>query len=160
MMKKLLVVCIFSYLHTFTFAYSASVNMLSCCPGEDTATQARFVWHSDSDACLLFCAKASNPASYTVVPYRKRVKPVAFRSADVAYCKYEANISDLEPGTEYVYWVEVGSEKFPEQRFKTAGTDGSFNFLWMSDVHSHPDNPGKMTTVEAKIGRASCRERV
>ena len=131
------------------FAYGATVNMLSCCPGENTATEARFVWHSDSTSCLLFCAKASNPAKvYTIVPYAKKNKPVAFRSADVAYYKYEAKVSDLEPDTEYIYWVEVGDEKFPVQRFKTAGTSGSFNFLWMSDVHAHPDNPGKMTTVE------------
>lgn len=130
-------------------AYGATVNMLSCCPGENTATEARFVWHSDSTSCLLFCAKASNPAKvYTIVPYAKKNKPVAFRSADVAYYKYEAKVSDLEPDTEYIYWVEVGDEKFPVQRFKTAGTSGSFNFLWMSDVHAHPDNPGKMTTVE------------
>ena len=123
--------------------------MLSCCPGENSATEARFVWHSDSTSCLLFCAKASNPAKvYTIVPYAKKNKPVAFRSADVAYYKYEAKVSDLEPDTEYIYWVEVGDEKFPVQRFKTAGTSGSFNFLWMSDVHAHPDNPGKMTMVE------------
>ena len=131
------------------FAYGATVNMLSCCPGEDTATQARFVWHSDSDACLLFCAKASDTTgAHTILPYSKTKKPVTFRSPDGTYYKYTAELSDLEPGTEYVYWVEIGSEKFPEQRFKTAGTGGSFNFLWMSDVHSHPDNPGKMTTVE------------
>ena len=41
----------------------AEFNMLSCCPGEDTANEARFVWHSDSSACLLYCAKASDPAS-------------------------------------------------------------------------------------------------
>ena len=130
-------------------AYGATVNMLSCCPGENSATEARFVWHSDSTSCLLFCAKTSNSAKvYTIVPYAKKNKPVAFRSADVAYYKYEAKVSDLEPDTEYIYWVEVGDEKFPVQRFKTAGTSGSFNFLWMSDVHAHPDNPGKMTTVE------------
>ena len=122
--------------------------MLSCCPGEDTATQARFVWHSDSDSCQLFCARASNPANRSEVSCIKVQKPVAFRSSDVSYYKYEAEVSNLKPGTEYVYWVESGSEKYPVQRFKTAGTSGSWNFLWMSDVHSHPDNPGKMTTVE------------
>ena len=149
-MKKLVGISIFACLHIFTVAYCATVNMLSCCPGEDTATEARFVWHSDSDACLLFCAKASNPLNeYTILTRNYCMKkPATFRSDDVTYYKYEANVSDLEPGTEYIYWVEVGDEKFPVQRFKTAGTSGSYNFLWMSDVHAHPDNPGKMTTVE------------
>ena len=148
-MKKLLGISILAYLQTVAFAYSAEVNLLSCCPGEDTATEARFVWHSDSDACLLFCAKASNPLNeYTILTRSYRVKPVTFREPNANYNQYEAKVSDLEPGTEYIYWVEVGDEKFPVQRFKTAGTSGSYNFLWMSDVHAHPDNPGKMTTVE------------
>ena len=130
-------------------ALAVDFNMLSCCPGENTATQARFVWHSDSSSCLLFCAKASSPENvYTILPYARQNKPVAFRSADGAYYKYEAQISDLEPDTEYLYWVEAGSDASTRQKFKTAGTSGSFNFLWMSDVHAHPDNPGKMTTVE------------
>ena len=98
-MKKLLGISIFAFLHISTVAYSATVNMLSCCPGEDTATEARFVWHSDSTSCLLFCAKASNPLNeYSVLTrnYCKK-KPVAFLSADVTYYKYEANVSDLEP---------------------------------------------------------------
>ena len=149
---NILGVCIFAYLHTFTFSHCAegvTFDMLSCCPGEDNATQARFVWHSDSDSCLLFCAKASDTTgAHTILPHRKIKKPVTFRLPDVTYYKYTAEISDLEPGTEYVYWIEVGSEKSSVQRFKSAGTSGSWNFLWMSDVHAHPDNPGKMTTVE------------
>ena len=131
-------------------AQAATFDMLSCCPGQDNSTQARFVWHSDSDSCLLFCAKASDSASdvHTILPHTKVYKPVTFRSSDVNYYKYTAEISDLEPGTEYVYWVEAGGEKSPVQHFRSAGTSGSWNFLWMSDVHAHPDNPGKMTTVE------------
>ena len=131
-------------------AMAVSFDMLSCCPGENTARQARFVWHSSADNCLLFCAKATDPADdiHTVLPRGKTKKPVTFRSSDVTYYKYEAEIADLEPGTEYVYWVESGSEKSPVQKFRTAGTSGNYNFLWLSDVHSHPDNPGKMDTVE------------
>ena len=122
--------------------------MLSCCPGEDTATEARFVWHSDSGDCKLCYAKASSPSAVTEVQCNAVNKPVAFRSSDVNYYKYTAELSGLEPGTEYIYYVKSGSAQFATQKFKTAGTSGSYNFLWMSDVHSHPDNPGKMTTVE------------
>ena len=54
---KALGICIFAYFHIFTvshFAEGATFDMLSCCPGEDNARKARFVWHSDSDSCLLF----------------------------------------------------------------------------------------------------------
>ena len=130
------------------FANAAAFNMLSCCPGEDCARQARFVWHSDSNACTLWYAKASAPGSAVEAPCASVQKPVAFRSSDVSYYKYTAEISILEPGTEYIYYVKSGSSQSPVQKFKTAGTSGSYNFLWLSDVHSHPDNPGKMDTVE------------
>lgn len=130
-------------------AEGATFDMLSCCPGEDNAREARFVWHSDSDSCLLFLAKASDTAgAHRILPHRKTEKPVTFRDPDVTYYKYEVDISGLAPGTEYVYWVEAGGESSARQKFRSAGTSGSWNFLWMSDVHAHPDNPGKMTTVE------------
>ena len=129
-------------------AQAVSFNMLSCCPGEDTATQARFVWHSDSGDCKLCYAKASSPSAVTEVQCNAVYKPVSFRSSDVNYYKYTATLSSLDPGTEYIYYVKSGSTQSATQRFKTAGTSGSYNFLWMSDVHSHPDNPGKMNTLE------------
>ena len=145
-MNKALAVCLCCL--TSTAAYSATVNMLSCCPGEDTATEARFVWHSDSGDCKLCYAKASSPSAVTEVQCNAVNKPVAFRSSDVNYYKCTVELSSLDPGTEYIYYVKSGSAQFATQKFKTAGTSGSYNFLWMSDVHSHPDNPGKMTTVE------------
>ena len=33
---------------------------------------------------------------------------------------------------EYIYWVEAGGSQLGVQRFKTAGANGSYNFLWMS----------------------------
>ena len=42
-------------------ADGATVNMLSCCPGENTATEARFVWHSDSDSCTFWYANGIPP---------------------------------------------------------------------------------------------------
>ena len=153
MKKTMLAVLALSAATIALRAMAASFNMLSCCPGENTARQARFVWHSSADNCLLYIAKATvcvEPTGdiHKVLGYKKEFKPVAFRSSNVDYYKYSAEVSDLEPGTEYVYWVESGSEKSPVQKFKTGGTSGSYNFLWLSDVHSHPDNPGKMNTVE------------
>jgi len=145
-MNKALAVCLWWL--ASTFAYSATVNMLSCCPGEDTATEARFVWHSDSNACTFWYAKAAAPGDAMQATCESAYKPVSFRSNDVNYYKYTAELSGLEPGMEYIYYVKSGSTQFATQKFKTAGTSGSYNFLWMSDVHSHPDNPGKMTTVE------------
>ena len=135
-------------------AQAVTFNMLSCCPGEDTATQARFVWHSDSNACQLWYAKASAPGDAVQATCTSTNKPVAFRSSDVSYYKYTATLSSLEPGTEYIYYVKSGSTQSATQKFKTAGTSGSYNFLWLSDVHSHPDDSAKTNCVNTIIANA------
>ena len=56
-MKKLILGLFLS----IAFASAYAVDMLSCCPGENTATEARFVWHSGSNDCTLWYAKASAP---------------------------------------------------------------------------------------------------
>ena len=129
-------------------AYSAAFDMLSCCPGENTATQARFVWHSTSKDCTFWYAEASKPRSAIRGRCVCVYKPVAFRADDVNYYKYTAELSGLKPDTEYIYYVKSSSTQSYVQKFKTAGRRGSYNFLWMSDVHSHSKNPGKMNTVE------------
>ena len=78
-------------------AQAATFNMLSCCPGENNATQARFVWHSDSDACTLWYAKASAPGSALQATCESVKKPVTFRASDVSYYKYTAALSSLDP---------------------------------------------------------------
>ena len=135
-------------------AWGATFNMLSCCPGENSATQARFVWHSDSDACTLWYAKASAPGSAVQATCESVKKPVTFRSSDVSYYKYTAALSSLDPGTEYIYWVEAGGSQSGVQRFKTAGTSGSYNFLWLSDVHSHPNDSAKTNSVNTIMANA------
>ena len=136
------------------FAYGATVNMLSCCPGEDTATEARFVWHSDSDSCTFWYAKAAAPGDAVQATCESVHKPVSFRSSDVNYYKYTAELSGLEPGTEYIYYVKSGSTQFATQKFKTAGTSGSYNFLWLSDVHSHPNDSAKTNSVNTIMANA------
>ena len=135
-------------------AEAVSFNMLSCCPGEDTATEARFIWHSDSNTCQLWYAKASAPGEAVQATCESVYKPITFRSSDVSYYKYTAALSSLDPGTEYIYYVKSGSTQSATQKFKTAGTSGSYNFLWLSDVHSHPDDSAKTNSVNTIIANA------
>ena len=107
-------------------AEAVSFNMLSCCPGEDTATEARFIWHSDSNTCQLWYAKASAPGEAVQATCESVYKPITFRSSDVSYYKYTAALSSLDPGTEYIYYVKSGSTQSATQKFKTAGTSGSW----------------------------------
>ena len=117
-------------------ARAVSFNMLTCCPGEQTATQARFVWHSDSSDCKFYYAKASDPGNPSNLTAAYTSKPVAFRSSDVNYYKYTVELTGLEPGTKYIYYVKSGTTQSGVQSFKTAGTSGSYNFMWTGDVHA------------------------
>ena len=136
------------------FASAYAVDMLSCCPGENTATEARFVWHSGSNDCTLWYAKASSPDSVVQVSCQSVYKPIAFRANDVNYYKYTAAISSLEPGTDYIYYVKSGAARSATQKFRTAGLSGSYNFLWLSDVHSHPDDSEKTNSVRTVVANA------
>lgn len=99
------------------------------------------------------------PAAFEVV-YDDRTPQSEREWADKDYIREQLEvIADLEPGTEYVYWVESRGEKSPQHGFRTAGTSGSYNFLWMSDVHSHSSEPDKMVTVE-KLRQDAAERRV
>ena len=53
---------------------------------------------------------------------------------------------------EYIYWVEAGGLQLGVQRFKTAGANGSYNFLWMSDRGFNRRG------LARKLERRTCRE--
>ena len=157
-MKKLVGISIFACLHISTVAYSATVNMLSCCPGEDTSTQARFVWHSDSKDCTFWYAKAFAPGDAVQATCESVYKPVSFRLNDVNYYKYTAELSGLEPDTEYIYYVKSGRTPFATQKFKTAGTGGSYNFLWTGDVHASHEAKRQYVMETLEVMRRDAEE--
>ena len=41
----------------------------------------------------------------------------------------------------------------PVYSFKTAGNDGVFGFLWVSDVHTHPMYPNRLALAELICGK-------
>ena len=134
---------------TCVSARALTVNFLSACPGEQTATEARIVWHHTAADCVLEFQKVGSSVVYTAgceVVY----KPVAFRSSDVNYYKYTATLDGLTPGTEYYYNVVRGTDRTAKQKFKTAGTSGSYNFMWTGDVHASTEEKTKfaMNTLE------------
>jgi len=143
------------------------VDLLSCCPGEDTSTQARFVWHAKpGSSCEFRYALASSENSETVVTpsVAKRegkewLDTYAYGASKTSttyldYARYTVQLGNLKPGTEYVYRVKVGSSYTARQRFRTAGTTGKFDFVWMGDVHSDPSEKEKMTCVSTLLNTA------
>ena len=118
------------------------VSLLSASPGEDSSTQVRLSWHSANPSCKV-ALKTRDSGAFTWVPCRSEKTPVAY-TGNENYYRYTVELDGLKPGSEYTYKVVSGEYNSQEQTFRTAGTDGTFNFLWIGDIHSTPSRPGKM----------------
>ena len=136
-------------------AYSnGDVMLLICNPGEDSSTQMRFSFHTDVSGVTVQVAKKSdgNFDHATILTPECVPTSVAYPFGGTSYnMKWpsyydpktmqvcEADISGLEPGTEYMY--RVGATNFSETRyFTTAGTDGTWGFVVMADPQNY-SNP-------------------
>lgn len=128
------------------------VSLLSASPGEDSSTQVRLSWHSANPSCKV-ALKTSDSGTFTWVPCRSEKTPVAY-TGNENYYRYTAELDGLKPGSEYTYKVVSGEFNSQEQTFRTAGTDGTFNFLWIGDIHSTPNRPGKMKSVDRLLAAA------
>ena len=129
-----------------TAAAAPDVSLLCASPGEDSSRSMRVSWHSTSPSCKLVydidgeaivntaaCEKAESPVEYTGMS---------------GYYLYRAELAGLRPGTRYRYRVVCGEESTPSRSFMTAPSDGAFCFLWMGDVHTTPNSPGKVASVD------------
>ena len=130
----------------------ADVSLLGACPGEDAAKQMRLVWHSSSPVCELAFGVGEKGA-LSRATCAKTVAPTAYTGRG-DYYRYTAELEGLRPGTRYTYRVVAPGVAPSVQSFKTAPLDGEFNFLWIGDIHSTPNRPGKITSVVRLVANA------
>lgn len=129
---------------------AAEVSLLSASPGEDSSTEMRISWHSDSPSCNLRYGCVPGPLASA--RFEATSSPVEY-TGKTNYYLCRAELKGLRPGTKYGYQVG-GEADGPVHSFRTAGKGGSFNFLWMGDVHSTPNRHGKMKSVDALLADA------
>ena len=117
---------------------TSGVDMLNAGPGKDCSSEMTVSWHSSYSDCTLEYTLASD----TSFKNAKTQKPVKTSSAGDYYAKsgsfyvYKAYLSGLSSNKSYIYRVTCSKGYTNYKTFKTAGTDGSFGFAWMADVHT------------------------
>jgi hypothetical protein len=132
-------------------AAAGEVALLGACPGEDSSKEMRIVWHSESPSCAISYRTGNGP--FLPAKCKMTRTPVEYTGMK-DYCLFRAELGNLRPGTKYEYKVESGGASSAVHSFRTAGSGGAFNFLWMGDVHSTASRPAKMKMVERLLAGA------
>ncbi len=130
------------------------VELVFCNPGEDCSTQRNFTWHSTKSSATFKITLASD-TKFTDAKEFNLVgvyDTTTFKDEKVKFYKFDLTVSDLTPNTEYIYKVTAGGETTSAKSFKTAGTSGSFNFIWASDNHGYKsDSCTERVTLFTKL---------
>ncbi len=135
-------------------AGTSKIELIYTNPGQEASTEMRISWHSNSSSSASvqytvatdtsFSNAKTVSGSYTKTPY-------AF-SDNSSYYQFKATLSNLTPGTKYIYKIVSGSTSSEVHTFKTAEKDNTFNFMWMGDVHSISGSSSKITNVDKLLG--------
>lgn len=130
---------------TITVLSPSQVHFLTAGPGEDASTQAVISWHSVHPKSSLVYADTSYPADAKEISLEG--EPTISEWADLSFIyRYKVTLSDLTPDSTYSYYViDEDGNTSETSFFKTAGTDGTFSFAWLSDVHASSADSMKNT---------------
>lgn len=172
-MKKILI--IFSLIFVLVFSTTvinvkADVDRfftISANPAEDSNTAMNIVWHTEigvNDSYLVYTKKTDTSwtSSITVMPTVTLNK--AFSGLNAKYGttkdedkipyefnKNEVSLTNLDPGTEYMYKVTDGVYSSDVRYFKTG--DKEFNFVWVSDFHAYYANASRLNKASVAVNK-------
>lgn len=114
---------------------SKPVHFLTAGPGQDASTQTVISWHALTPSCTLVYAPSSEPGQTKSVVLEGEPTKSDWYDLDSIY-RFKITLSELTPGTTYTYQVKTEDGQLSDAgEFKTAGTDGTFSFAWLSDIH-------------------------
>ena len=114
---------------------SKPVHFLTAGPGQDASTQTVISWHALTPSCTLIYADTSEPGQTKSVVLEGEPTKSDWYDLDSIY-RFKITLSELTPGTTYTYQVKTEDGQLSDAgEFKTAGTDGTFSFAWLSDIH-------------------------
>lgn len=121
---------------TITVLSPTQIHFLTAGPGEDASTQTVISWHSVHPTSTLVYAYTSDPTHTEEIAMEG--EPTVSEWADLSFIyRYKVTLTDLTPDTEYSYHIiDENGNNSGESFFRTAGTDGTFSFAWLSDVHA------------------------
>lgn len=133
---------------------SSQVNWLMVGPGHDSSTGMTISWQSISPDCVLELTDADSTEFTQTIKVECQKTELEWNDF-TEYYRYRIELEGLVPASTYQYRVKNADGSVSETgTFKTAGSDGSFNFLWLSDNHTQANNP-LIFNVDTAIDRAN-----
>lgn len=160
----------------FSNGQQDKIYSITACPGEDVSTQINISWAADTSLKHSFVA-------YTELK-DKKLKRIKYAAPAMEYCdifngiysknsenenfyqdvifyKCGAELKNLKPDSEYIYWILPG-EKPEEERealelsearhFKTAGAK-EWSACIISDFHAYDPLPGRLEAASAMMDK-------
>ena len=136
-----------------------SLNLITAGPGEDASTSVVISWHSKYLNSVLEY-KAEGESNYTVQKV-KGVQSTSPWTEDVSFYRNRVVLTGLTPNTTYNYRVKSSDGTVSDEaRFRTAGTDTTFQFMWLSDNHVPKGGSNTLKRVKELIAFANVKSGV
>ncbi|MCQ2412056.1 MAG: metallophosphoesterase [Sphaerochaetaceae bacterium] len=133
---------------------SRQANWLMAGPGHDSSTSQTISWHSQNPDCVLELTDANSTQFTQTIAVACNKNTLEWNDG-TSYYRYRIELEGLEPDSTYQYRVKNADGSVSEAgTFKTAGSDGTFHFLWLSDNHTQANNP-LIFNVDTAIDRAN-----
>lgn len=135
---------------------SKSLNLVTSGPGENASTSAVISWHAKYLDSVLEYKKAGD-SKYTSVN-AESIQSTSKWTEDVSFYRCRVVLTDLTPDTEYTYHVKSSDGKVSDEaKFRTAGTGTTFQFMWLSDLHTPKGSSSYVKRVKELINFANAK---
>ena len=143
-----------------TFTVSKT-GMLTAGPGQDASTSAVISWHAATPDSVL------EYTTYEDTGYAAKTTqecPGTISTADFAdtatHYRCRVVLTGLTPDTSYRYRIVNGTSTTQEGYFRTAGSDTTFQFMWLSDLHTPKGSSSYVSRVSELINFANAKDGV
>lgn len=135
----------------------SSIGMVTCGPGEDAASTMIISWHSPTKGSVLEYTDADGSEFIHSVPCDGNLSTAAWADTATHY-RCRVVLEGLSANKTYKYRIKDAQNNYTSvSEFKTAGIDTSFNFMWLSDLHTPKGSSSYINRVKELIGMASSK---
>lgn len=141
----------------------SSVGMVTAGPGENASTSMVISWHSPTQGSSLEYTDANGDAFTNTKANADCNEALSTAKwADTAtHYRCKVTLEGLTPNATYKYRINDGSDNYSDEAtFRTAGTDTTFQFMWLSDLHTGKYGDNYIATVGKLIDFANEKEGV
>ena len=141
----------------------SGIGMVTAGPGENASESMIISWHSPSQGSFLEYTDAGGEAFTNTVANADCNEALSTAKwADTAtHYRCKVTLEGLTPGSTYKYRINDGSGNYSDvATFRTAGTDTTFQFMWLSDLHTGKYGDNYIKRVDELIDFANEKEGV